>query len=86
MNIEERINEIWRPYLPDTPITRVSVHPPPQIIDPKQFITEYEEILHAKVQKLEKELLKEQLENRQIKIELQDIKDRLASGRFALFI
>ena len=87
MNIQERINEIGRPYLPDTPITRVSVHPPPhQIIDPNQFITEYEEILNAKVQQLEKDLVKEQLENRQIKMELQDLKDRLASGRFALFI
>ena len=63
MNIHERINEIWRPYLPDTPITRVSVHPPPSsTIDPNQFITEYEEILNAKVQRLEKELVKEQLE------------------------
>ena len=53
------------------------------VIDSTQFITDYEQFLHAKVQRIQKEMLQVEIENTKLKIELQNIKDRLTCGHFS---
>ena len=85
LNTEEGrlINDgIWRPYLPNTPITRVTINN--DVIDDSQFITAYEQFLYSKLKRLQNEMQKMDEENTKLKVELTDLYDRLASGRFSL--